>query len=86
MSWFNGNKRMRDAIDTTETNSSIEIVAHQKATKEQIKDVIKANETLNKVFAKKHFTLTIYVAAGGKDEVLTTKEKGETEKNWKRIQ
>lgn len=83
MSWFK-KSRLQEEHDTTDAASKVEIVAHQQATKEQIEEVNRANEALNKVFEKNHFTLTIYVAAGGSPEQLTTKTPGETPKEWER--
>lgn len=42
----------------------VEIVAHKNATKEQIREVNEANEKLQQVFERNHFTVKLYVAAG----------------------
>lgn len=42
----------------------VEIVAHKNATKEQVRQVNEANEKLQKVFDRNHFTVKLYVAAG----------------------
>jgi len=42
----------------------VEIVAHKNATKEQAREVREANEKLQKVFERNHFTVKLYVAAG----------------------
>lgn len=84
MSWFKRKDRLESEHNDAAKASAIEIVAHREATKSQIEDVKKANDALNGIFAKNHFTLTIYVAAGGNPEQLTTKVAGETPKEWER--
>lgn len=65
MSWFR-TKQQETATQEFESNSRIEIIAHKKATKSQINEVKKANETLNNVLDSNGFTLKIFLAAGGK--------------------
>lgn len=85
MSWFKRKDRLETEHNNAFEESKVEIVAHREATKEQINEVKTANDALNKVFANNHFTLTIYVAAGGHTEdTLTTKVTGETPKKWVR--
>lgn len=85
MSWFNGNKRLREEHSAAASDSRIEIKAHKEATKEQIQQVKQAATQFNKKFAVNHFTLTIWLAAGGNLQHMTTKETGETSKEWKRV-
>lgn len=53
-----------------EHKASIEIVAHKNAQEDEVKKVKIANEHLKKVFAENHFTLKIYLAAGGKTRLV----------------
>lgn len=46
--------------------AAVEIVAHQNATAEAKKEVDKANKLLENIFKDNHFSLTMYIAAGGK--------------------
>lgn len=73
MSWFRKNKKaedqevyptLEDALPT-EHKASIEIVAHKNAHEEAKKEVEEANAVLQKIFKDNHFSLTIYLAAGG---------------------
>lgn len=57
--------RKTEHIDV-EPGQKVEIIAHKKATKAQVAKVKQANKTLNQLFEDNHFTLTIYLAAGGK--------------------
>lgn len=45
--------------------AQVEIVAHKNATKRQIKEVNKANKTLNKLFEDNHFTVKLVLASKG---------------------
>lgn len=58
-----------DALPT-EHKASIEIVAHKNAQEDEIKKVKIANKHLQEVFEKNHFTLKIYLAAGGKTRLV----------------
>lgn len=49
-----------------EHKASIEIVAHRDAHAEAKAEVDKANALLQKLFKDNHFSLTIYLATGGK--------------------
>lgn len=64
----------------------IEFVTHNDAKSKVIKDAKKANEVLKKVLEDNHFTIKIYLAAGGKlppkKEKLITKVDNEPEKTW----
>lgn len=63
MSWFNSKKKA--AYNTrldVEAQSRVEVVAHQKATKEQINSTKKVNQELNKLLTENGFTLKIYLA------------------------
>lgn len=66
-------------------DSRVDIQAHKKATKKVVAGVKKASEAFNQAFDNNHFTLTIYLAAGGHDtQRLITKVPGEKKKTWKR--
>lgn len=66
----------------------IEFVTHHDAKAKVVKDAKKANAVLQKVLEDNHFTIKIYLAAGGslptKAEKLTTKTDNQPEKTWKR--
>lgn len=49
-----------------EHKASIEIVAHKAAKEEAKAEVEQANALLQKIFKDNHFSLTIYLAAGGR--------------------
>lgn len=53
-----------------EHKASIEIVAHKNAQEDEINKVKIANKHLQEVFEKNHFTLKIYLAAGGKTRLV----------------
>lgn len=63
-----------DALPT-EHKASIEIVAHKNAQEDEIRKVKIANEHLKDVFEKNHFTLKIYLAAGGKTRLVKKEPK-----------
>lgn len=68
MLWRKKPADSHDIYDTLppEHKASIEIVASKDAKHEAIEQVKKANEHLQEVFAENHFTIKIYLAAGGK--------------------
>lgn len=45
--------------------AQVEIVAHKNATKRQVKEVNRANKTLNKLFEDNNFTVKLVLAAKG---------------------
>jgi chaperonin cofactor prefoldin len=62
MWWFHKNKRLQDDHDVDQKDSIVEVIAHKKATKQQINETKKINKELNRIFADNHFTLKIYLA------------------------
>lgn len=68
------NPELYDALPP-EHKASIEIVAHKNAQEDEIKKVQIANKHLQEVFEKNHFTLKIYLAAGGNTR-LVKQQKG----------
>lgn len=83
MSWFNNSTQ--EARKSTHESSSVEVQAHKKATKKVVAGVKKASDAFNQTFDNNHFTLTIWLAAGGRaTQRLTTKIPGEKKKTWKR--
>ena len=46
-------------------NRKVEIIAHKKATQKTVDDIQEVNKKLNQIFNDNHFTLKIYLAAGG---------------------
>lgn len=65
--------------------AGVEVRAHKDATKEVIKETKDVSDKLNNLLAENGFSFTIWIAAGGSSETLTTKASGETKKNWKRV-
>ena len=66
MSWFK--KKTPEVIVPSlppEHRASIEIVAHKDASKEVAEEAKRANEVVQDLFRRNHFTVKIYVAAGG---------------------
>jgi len=53
--------------------SAIEIVSHKQATHEAKKDIEQANAKLKEIFDRNHFTIKIYLAAGGRKPKGNTK-------------
>lgn len=53
-----------------EHKASIEIVAHKNAQHDEVEKVKIANKHLQEVFEENHFTLKIYLAAGGKTRLV----------------
>jgi hypothetical protein len=45
---------------------TVEIIAHKNATEKQVQEVREANEKLQRVFDRNHFTVKLYVATGGR--------------------
>lgn len=65
--WFQKQKpELRIEHELTDSESKIEVVAHKRATKQQITKVRKANDSLNQLLNENGFTLKIYLASGGK--------------------
>lgn len=64
--WFDRKKSQNEqrAIDLRRSN--VEIIAHRKATKEVVRETKEVNEKLKDLFLKNHFTIKIFLAAGGK--------------------
>lgn len=63
MKWFTDEK---DPAFVEQHKSAVEIVAHKNATKEAKKLVDEANSKLQEVFKQNHFTVKLYIAAGGR--------------------
>lgn len=57
MAW----KKRSNMEDINDHN--VEVVAHKNATKRQVKNVKKANATLNNLFEDNHFTIKLYLAS-----------------------
>lgn len=62
MSWFGDRAEYKKKLDD---NAKVEIVAHKRATRQQITETKKVNDKLNKLLVANGFTLKIYLAAGG---------------------
>lgn len=76
MSWFKKTKpEIKEPLEylPEEHKASIEIVAHKNAHAEAKREVDQANELLQRIFKDNHFSLTLYLAAGG--QVKQTKGK-----------
>ena len=77
MLWRKKTEPSNDLYDTLppEHKASIEIVASKDAKHEAIEQVKRANEHLREVFDKNHFTIKIYLAAGGETKKPRNKRK-----------
>lgn len=56
--------------------AAVEVVAHKKATKEQIDKVKGINDNLNQVLEENGFTIKIFLAAGGDHSIKKKVENG----------
>lgn len=82
MKWFSTRQEYRDG---EHEESRVEVQALKKATKKAVTGVKKASKDFNQKFDNNHFTLTIWLAAGGRgSQKLITKIPGEKPKKWKR--
>lgn len=66
MNWFN--KKQPDKLEPQlppEHQASIEIVAHKNASQEVTEEAKRANEVVQDLFKRNHFTVKIYVGTGG---------------------
>lgn len=68
MWWFNQRRKEREKRKhaAVERESTIEIIAHQKASRQAIEEVKRANKELNRLLEGNGFTVKIFLAAGGK--------------------
>lgn len=69
MKWFRKDKELlteQPQHFTERHQGAIEIVAHKTATEEAKKEIDEANKKLKKIFEHNHFTVKLYVAAGGR--------------------
>jgi hypothetical protein len=78
MSWFKRKKEVEvPLVPTPVTDSNdramIEIVANKQAKQEVIAQAKEANDHLQKLLEANHFTVTIYIAAGGKQRKVGAK-------------
>lgn len=66
--WFFNKRRKEEQQEhaATERQSTIEIIAHQKASRQAIEEVKRANKDLNRLLEGNGFTVKIFLAAGGK--------------------
>ena len=67
MSWFFRKNSVVVPVPDPQ-DPKIEIIANQRATAQSIEDVQIVNKHLNKLFEDNHFTLKIYLAAGGYEQ------------------
>ena len=74
MGWFKrkDKKLVVDVLESTPVGESnkraqVEIVANKEAKKEVIAQAKEANAHLQKLLEANHFTVTIFIAAGGKE-------------------
>ncbi len=67
--WFN--KKGEDKLDIAAGAANIEVVAHKDARKEVVHKALQVNQDLRQLLEDNHFTIKIFLAAGGK----TTKTK-----------
>lgn len=76
MRWFKKDKELLLPDESTpafieQHKSAVEIIAHKNATEEAKREVDEANEKIRKVFERNHFTVKLYVAAGGRQPKQT---------------
>lgn len=64
MSWFNRNRKPTGETEISHDHR-VEVVVHQNAAKDVVKEAKAVNEHLNKLLIENGFTLKIYLAAGG---------------------
>lgn len=65
MLWFNRDKKRAGKTEQAHDHR-VEVVVHQNANKEVVKEAKTVNEQLNRLLLDNGFTLKIYLAAGGK--------------------
>lgn len=63
--WFDKRKTQDNRADNLK-RSNIEIIANRKATKEIVRETQEVNDRLKDLFLKNHFTIKIFLAAGGR--------------------
>ena len=66
--WFDKRKQQDEKQLEVEKKSSIEIVAHKKASKDVVRQAEEINKKLKNLLVENHFTLKIFLATGGKKE------------------
>lgn len=66
MSWFKRNKQQTPVKMVEPAPPTVEIIAHKKATADQVRVINEANQKLKEVFERNHFTVKLYVATGGR--------------------
>jgi hypothetical protein len=71
MAWFNHNKKPRGETEDSH-DKRVEVVVHQNATKEAVKQAQEANKHLGNLLEENGFTIKIWVAAGGKTKKAGT--------------
>lgn len=65
MAWFNRNKTPTGETEVSHDHR-VEVVVHQNATQEVVKEAKDVNDQLNRLLLENGFTLRIYLARGGK--------------------
>lgn len=70
MSWFRKNKEPVVPEALSQHKAAVEIVAHKNATDEAKAEVDQANRQLRELFDRNHFTIKIFLAAGGEKPKL----------------
>lgn len=67
MAWFsNTSKALPPDESEKQHDNRVEVVVSKEANKEVVKSAKAANDSLNDLLKQNHFTIKIYVAAGGK--------------------
>lgn len=69
MSWFK--KRSESEIERQHDNR-VEVIVSKEANKEVVEKAKKANEQLNELLNQNHFTIKIFIAAGGRNNKKRT--------------
>ena len=73
MGWFNGKAKRELEEKERQHDDRVEVVVSKEATKDVVQKAKQANEHLNELLKQNHFTIKIYLAAGGKRQKRTAK-------------
>lgn len=73
MSWFNRGKKQEERVKVEKT-ANLEIKAAKQATSEATEQAIKDANELKELLERNHFSVTLYIAVGGKPPRVTRKQ------------
>lgn len=69
MSWF---KKRSESETERQHDNRVEVIVSKEANKEVVEKAKKANEQLNELLNQNHFTIKIFIAAGGRNNKKRT--------------